>query len=62
VTRPAQTRKMSNLSYEEMDKLVPCRVCGSRRYWFDGQVWQCWKCEPPASEKEIRVDLKQRPN
>jgi hypothetical protein len=27
------------LSYDEMDKLTPCRVCGSHRYWFDGQVW-----------------------
>ena len=53
---------MSGLSYEEMDKLTPCRVCGSRRYWFDGQVWQCWNCVPPRSENEIRVDLKERVN
>ena len=41
------TTKMTNLSYDEMDKLTPCRLCGSRRYWFDGEVWQCWNCVPP---------------
>jgi len=53
---------MPNLTYDEMDKLTPCRVCGSRRYWFDGQVWQCWNCVPPPSADMIRVDLKETVN
>ena len=48
---------MRYLSYDEMDKLTPCRVCGSHRYWFDGQVWQCWNCVPLPSADMIRVDL-----
>ena len=42
---------MPSLSYGEMDKLTPCRVCGSRPYWFDGQVWQCWNCVPPGDAR-----------
>jgi len=53
---------MSNLPYDEMDKLTPCRVCGSHRYWFDGEVWQRWNCVPPPSAEMIRVDLHERVN
>jgi ribosomal protein L37AE/L43A len=53
---------MRSLPYEEMDKLTPCPVCGSRRYWFDGEVWQCRNCVPPPSEGVIRVNLKPRLN
>jgi len=53
---------MPGLSYDEMDKLTPCAVCGSRRYWFDGEVWRCWNCSPPPSPEQIRVDLKERVN
>jgi hypothetical protein len=56
------TTEMPNLTYDEMDKLTPCRVCGSRRYWFDGEVWQCWNCVPPLSADMIRVDLNERVN
>jgi len=56
------TTEMTNLSYDEMDKLTPCRVCGSRRHWFDGEAWQCWNCVPPPSRDMIRVDLKERVN
>jgi hypothetical protein len=38
------------------------RACGSRRYWFDGQVRQCCNCVPPPSPDEIRVDIKEKPN
>ena len=31
---------MRRLSYDEMDELTPCAVCGSLRYWFDGDEWQ----------------------
>jgi hypothetical protein len=48
--------------YDEMDKLRPCQVCGSRRYWFDGEVWQCWSCVPLPSADMIRVDLNERVN
>jgi len=47
------------LRYDEMDELPPCQVCGSRRYWFDGEAWQCWNCEPPPSREMIRIDLKE---
>jgi len=50
------------LRYDEMDKLTLCQVCGSRRYWFDGEVWQCWGCVPPPSADMIRVDLNERVN
>jgi hypothetical protein len=53
---------MTNLSYDEMDKLTPCRLCGSRRYWFDGEVWQCWNCVPPPSADMVRIDLNARVN
>ena len=56
------TIEMPNLSYDEMDKLRPCARCGSRRYWFDGDVWQCWKCVPPPSLDMIRVDLNENVN
>lgn len=57
-----ETTEMTNLSYDEMDKLTPCRVCGSRRYWFDGEAWQCWNCVAPPSPDMIRVDLNERVN
>ena len=41
---------MTKLSYNEMGKLTPCRVYGSRRYWFDGEVWQCLNCVESATE------------
>jgi hypothetical protein len=50
---------MRRFSYDEADKLRPCTACGSRRYWFDGEVWQCWNCVRPPSENQIRVDLKE---
>jgi len=50
------------LRYDEMEKLGPCQACGSRRYWFDGDVWRCWNCTPPPSEGLIRVELKERVN
>jgi hypothetical protein len=53
---------MPNLSYDEMDKLTPRRVCGSKRYWFDGRVWQCWNCVRPPTADMIRVDLHERVN
>ena len=53
---------MTNLSYDEMDRLTPCRVCGSHRYWFDGKAWQCWNCVPPPSTDMVRVDLNERVN
>ena len=56
------TAKMTNFSYIEMDKLMPCPVCGSRRFWFDGEAWQCWNCVPPPSDDMVRVDLNERPN
>ena len=56
------TTEMPNLSYDEMDKLTPCRVCGSRRYWFDGEAWQCWNWAPPPSADMVRVDLDDRVN
>lgn len=56
---PPQKR---GLSYDEMDKLRPCAQCGSLRYWFDGDVWQCWNCVPPPSPDQIRVDLKETVN
>ena len=56
------TTEMPNLSYDEMDKLTPCRVCGSHRYWFDGKVWQCWNCVSPPSADMIPVDLHARVN
>jgi hypothetical protein len=56
------TTEMPNLSYDEMDKLMPCRVCGSHRYWSDGEVWQCWNCCPPPSADMVRVDLHARVN
>jgi hypothetical protein len=40
--------EMPRLSYEEMDRLTLCRRCGSRRYWLDGEVCQCWSCVPPS--------------
>jgi len=56
------TTKMTNLSHDEMDNLTPFRCCGSRRYWFDGEAWQCWNCVPPPSADMIRIDLKERVN
>ena len=56
------TTKMTNLSYDEMDKLTPCRRCGSHCYWFDGELWQSWNCVPPPSADMIRIDLKERVN
>ena len=56
------TTKMTNPSYDEMDKLTPFRRCGSRRYWFDGELWQCWICVPPPPADMIRIDLKERVN
>jgi len=53
---------MAALRYEEMDKLRPCALCGSHRYWFDGAAWQCWTCVPPTSEDTIWIDLKPRVN
>jgi hypothetical protein len=50
------------LRYDEMDKLRSCQVCGSRPYWFDGEVWQCWSCVLPPSADMIRVDLNERVN
>src|ERR1019366_7493962 len=32
--------------YEAGVDLKPCPVCGSRMWWFDGQEWQCWTCQP----------------
>ena len=54
--------KDSGLTYEEMDKLRPCARCGSRRYWFEGDMWQCWHCVPPPSPDQIRVDLTKKVN
>jgi hypothetical protein len=54
------TTEMSNLPYDEMDKLTPYRVCGSCRYRFDREVWQCWSCIPPPSADMIRIDLNAR--
>jgi len=56
------THYMPALSYDEMDKLTPCHVCGSRRYWFDGKVWQCWNCAPPPSQGMIQADLDEVPD
>jgi hypothetical protein len=53
---------MPALRYEEMDRLGPCALCGSHRYWFEGAVWQCWSCVPPPSDGMIRADLKPRVN
>ena len=53
---------MPGLSYDDAAKLTPCAVCSSRRYWFDGKVWQCWNCSPPPTANMIRVDLKERTN
>lgn len=53
---------MPYLSYDEMDKLNLCRVCGSHRYWFDGKGWQCWNCVPPPSADMIRANLHARVN
>jgi hypothetical protein len=39
-----------------------CRVCGKRRYWFDGEFWRCWKCVPPPLEDMTLVDLKEMVN
>jgi hypothetical protein len=54
--------EMPNLSYAEMDRLTPCHLCGSRRDWFDGEVWQCWNCVPPPSADIVRIDLNERVN
>lgn len=53
---------MAGFLYHELDKLTPCRACGSRRWWFDADVWQCWNCRPPPSEGVIRVELTERVN
>jgi hypothetical protein len=32
------------LAYEDVERLQPCAVCGSRRYCFDGRKWRCAEC------------------
>jgi hypothetical protein len=51
---------MSAFSYDEMDKLTLCAVSGSRRYWFDGEVWQCWNCAPSPAEGMIQVEIEEQ--
>lgn len=46
--------------YDEMDDLTPRRLCGSHRYWFDGDVWQCWNSVPPPWPDTIRVEFYDR--
>jgi hypothetical protein len=44
-----------------MGKLAP-RACGSLRFWFDGDRWQCWNCVPSPSNGMITIDLKPQVN
>lgn len=60
--RPQLESRMPGLTYEEMDGLKSCPRCCSRRFWFDGGVWQCWRCIPPPSDEMIRVELNQPVN
>jgi hypothetical protein len=53
------TTEMPHLCYNDMHKLTPCRVRGSRGYWFDGELWQCWNCVPPPSADMVRLDINQ---
>jgi hypothetical protein len=43
--------------YEAVADLAPCPVCGSRKWWFDGQQWQCWRCAPCPDKNPITAEL-----
>ena len=69
--RANPVRKASDLSVPTCDSLknpasgeslTPCRRCDSHRFWFDGEVWQCWNCVPPPSADMVRVDINERVN
>jgi hypothetical protein len=47
----------ARLTYEEMELLKPCSVCGGRRYWLGDRFWECATCIPTALEGKISVEL-----
>jgi hypothetical protein len=49
---------MLDLTYDEVDRLTACAVCGSLRCRLEGELCQSWKCVAPLSEGMIRVDPK----
>ena len=41
-----------------VEDLTPCPACGSRKWWYDGQEWQCWTCAPCPDGNPITADSK----
>jgi hypothetical protein len=39
---------------ESMDELQPCSICGSLRWWFDGEAWRYWRCEHKLPSPLVR--------
>jgi hypothetical protein len=59
---PERSNKSMRLAASDIAILhgaTPCPVCGSRRYWFDGELWRCGRCEAPPSEGMICIDFKE---
>jgi hypothetical protein len=45
------------MAYEDLSELRPCERCRSRKFWFDGDEWQCLVCVPPSVQNTITVEL-----
>lgn len=48
---------LTYVTYEQMDQLKPCKSCGARKYWCDGEEWQCAGCLPCPVLHPITLEI-----